>query len=300
MNREIRNAAADLGCGLFAFLVIRVVPLITGQHQDIRPFLLTTFLAFLGGTLYRFRQTDMHRGRVLSCVFLGGVAPAVLLRLLGMSLTANPFLLVFLATSLGATACGALVKSIWWTTGWIAAVVTCCLCTLAVTVVAYRTVPDWLDRRAFQTVDEALPPFSVQTLGGPILTSEELRGRVVVVAFWATWCLPCQAELPKLQAVSKRYRNNPKVSILAVDSGTEGDTTSKVQSYLLRRRLDLPVLIDSIDGSAPGLAAKSFGVPSLPALYIVDTTGRLRSIHLGYEASEDLETSLSRQIDRLL
>jgi hypothetical protein len=60
------------------------------------------------------------------------------------------------------------------------------------------------------------------------------------------------------------------------------------------------VLIDSIDGNAPGPAAKSFGVPSLPALYIVDTMGRLRSIHLGYEASEDLEASLSRQIDRLL
>jgi thiol-disulfide isomerase/thioredoxin len=217
-----------------------------------------------------------------------------------MSLTANPFFVLFLTIPLCAIAFGAVAKSLWWRDRQSAAVVTICLCILAVTAIAYRTVPDWLDRRAFQFVDEALPPFSIQTLDGEKRTSDEFRGRVVVLSFWATWCLPCQAELPRIQAVSQRYRANPKVSILAIDSGTEGDTVQKVRSYLLRRQLDIPVLIDSVEGNATGSAAKSVGLPSLPALYVIDARGRLRRIHLGYEASEDLEASLSRQIDRLL
>ena len=60
------------------------------------------------------------------------------------------------------------------------------------------------------------------------------------------------------------------------------------------------MLIDSTDGNAPGAAADSLAVPSLPALYVLDTSGHLRSIHLGYQASEDLEDSLTRQIDNLL
>jgi thiol-disulfide isomerase/thioredoxin len=140
----------------------------------------------------------------------------------------------------------------------------------------------------------------MQDLVGRTVSSDQLRGHVVVLSFWATWCQPCQEELPKIQAVSKRYGANPKVSILAVDSGTEGDTPEKVRSYLLRRQLDLPVLIDSPDGWSLGPAARSLAVPGLPALYLIDSAGRLRRVHLGYDASEDLETSVSRQIDSFL
>lgn len=114
MSRGMRHFASDIGSGLFAFLGIRLWPIITGQHQDIRPFVLTTFIAFLGATLYRLRQTRTHPGWVLLCVFLGGVTPGVVLRLIGMSLTANPFFVLFLTTSVFATALGAVIKLLWW------------------------------------------------------------------------------------------------------------------------------------------------------------------------------------------
>jgi hypothetical protein len=76
MDRETRSTAADIGCGLLAFLLIRLLPLITGQHQDIRPFVLTTFLAFLAATLYRFRHAGMHRSSALLYLYFGGIAPA--------------------------------------------------------------------------------------------------------------------------------------------------------------------------------------------------------------------------------
>jgi hypothetical protein len=64
--------------------------------------------------------------------------------------------------------------------------------------------------------------------------------------------------------------------------------------------LALPIAIDSLDGDSPGPAAKSLSVPSLPALYVLDKEGNVREIHIGYEASEDLERSLKMQIDHLL
>jgi len=90
------------------------------------------------------------------------------------------------------------------------------------------------------------------------------------------------------------------VIVVAIDSGTEGDTWDKVHAYASRKGLAIPIAIDSPDGESPGPAARSLSVPSLPALYVLDKEGNLRVIHIGYEASEDLEHSLKMQIDRLL
>ncbi len=302
MNRRslILAALADLGCGFLAFVVVRVMPLFTGQHQDIRPFVLTTFLSFLGAAFFRGGRAVMQDGPTFLFLSLGGIAPAVTLRLLGISLTANPFFVLFLSTSVSAIALGIMLKVLSMKGRTTVALMAGCLCTLLIAGAAYKTIPNWLDGRAYEAVNNAVAPFSMKTLDGQSVSSDDLRGHVVVISFWATWCLPCQAELPKIQSVSKRYSANPRVSILAIDSGTEGDTPEKVRSYLLKKRLSLSVLVDSPDGESPGPAARSLHVPSLPALYIFDSAGRLRSIHLGYEASEDLESSLSLQIDRLL
>ena len=300
MSRGTRQLASDVASGFIAFLMVRVLPIVTGQHQDIRPFVLTIFLAFLGASFYRNLRTRAHWLSASLGVALGGVTPGVMLRLAGISLTVNAFFVLFLLTALFAVALGAILSLLFLGNRRHSAILTGLLAVVAVTAVAYRTIPDWLDRRAFHSVDQIRPAFDLHTLEGRMVTSDDLRGHVVVLSFWATWCLPCQAELPRIAAISKHYTGNPKVLILAVASGTGGDTTQKVHSYLSKRHLDVPVLIDSADGNAPGPAANSLAVPSLPALYILDQSGHLRSIHLGYEASEDLDASLPRQIDKLL
>ena len=300
MSRAMRPFASDVGTGFVAFLIVRCWPLITGQHQDIRPFVLTIFLAFLGASLYRNLRTRTPLPLSSFGVALGGVTPGVVLRLLGMSLTLHPFFVLFLASALCATTLGAILTLLWLEDRHKTAILTGTLVVVAVTNVAYRTIPSWLARRAFQSVDQIRPAFDLHTLEGRTVTSEDLRGHVVVLSFWATWCLPCQAELPRIATLSKHYSGNSKVLIFAIASGTEGDSVQKVHSYLRQRHLDVPVLIDSTDGNAPGAAANSLAVPSLPALYVFDPSGHLRSIHLGYEASEDLEASLTRQIDKLL
>ena len=180
-----------------------------------------------------------------------------------------------------------------------------CLWTLSILAVVYKAIPDWMDSRAYVAVDRDITPFRIQTLTGKSLASEEWKGSVVVLSFWVTWCSPCHAELPEIQALQSKYRGNPKVLIFALDSATGGDTSAKAQAYLDAKKLTLTGTIDSSGtagtaGDSWGPAAKSLGIQGIPALYILDRSGRLRAIHLGYDSSEHLTETLARQIDQLL
>jgi hypothetical protein len=76
------------------------------------------------------------------------------------------------------------------------------------------------------------------------------------------------------------------VLIFALNPGNHGETPAKAQAYLTERKLMLDPAIESFGSWGP--AAKSLSVTSLPALYILDRSGRLRVIHLGYDSSEHL------------
>ena len=161
-----------------------------------------------------------------------------------------------------------------------------------------------IESSAYRSVNQQIAPFYTETLNGTKLSSEDWKGHIVVLSFWATWCTPCQAELPEIAALQAKYHDNPSVLIFALNSGNHGETPAKAQAYLNKRQLMLRPAIDSY-GVAPdedswGPAAKSLSVTSLPALYILDRTGSLRVIHLGYDSSEHLADSLSYQINRLL
>jgi hypothetical protein len=93
------------------------------------------------------------------------------------------------------------------------------------------------------------------------------------------------------------------VLIVALDSATGGDTAAVAQAYLDRKKLKLTGAIDSLDHDGNdhwGPAAKSLGPRGIPTVFIVDRSGRLRAIHEGFDSSEHLTATLSRQIDRLL
>ena len=167
-------------------------------------------------------------------------------------------------------------------------------------IVVLSILPRWTTSRSVAVFDREIDPFHIETLSGQMLTSEDLKGHVVVLSFGATWCLPCRAELPEIETLAGRYSHNPAVIILAVDSGTEGDNATKAAAYLSKDHLTLPGAIDSLDMETSGPAAKSLGVPSLPAVCILDRSCNLRFVHSGYDSSEHLVEALSERIDSLL
>jgi thiol-disulfide isomerase/thioredoxin len=301
-------AIFDFLWGLFAFAVVIVVSFF---YQDMRPFLLAACLAFLAAGFYRAgiqsekTPSSAPLKRLLQAalfVTLGGILPAVAMNRLGIALTGSSFFISVLLASFLNAPLGVLFRALISQDRMRFALVFGCLWTLSILAVVYKAIPDWMDSRAYIAVDRDITPFRIQTLAGKSLASEEWKGRVVVLSFWATWCSPCHAELPEIQALQNKYRGNPNVLIFALDSATGGDTAAKAQAYLDAKKLTLTGTIDSSDisGDSWGPAAKSLDIKGIPSLYILDRSGKLRVIHLGYDSSERLTETLPREIDHLL
>ena len=101
---------------------------------------------------------------------------------------------------------------------------------------------------------EVAPEISVRDLSGAPVSLSSLRGRPVLVNFWATWCPPCRAELPELQALSQEAPRCLAVLGVAIDSGP----AAQVAAFVRERGLTYPIAVD--EGPA-GLAYKIFALP---------------------------------------
>jgi thiol-disulfide isomerase/thioredoxin len=298
------NAVLDLVWGLIAFAALLAVSFLTRQQQDIRPALLMTCVAFFAAAFYRAVPGRKRLWLTTLLVALGGVVPVIAMNQLEIAFTDRLFIVSFLLMSVGAAGLGVGIRRLSVQRGlWYGAALGC-FTIIGVLIAVFVAIPRLIERDAYQGVSQVMTPFDIKTLSGRDLSSEGWKGRVVVLSFWATWCTPCQAELPEIAAVQARYHDNPNVVIFALNSGNHGETPAKAKAYLNERKLMVNPAIDSF-GVAPdedtwGPAAKSLRVTSIPALFILDRSGRLRVIHLGYDSSERLAESLSRQIDKLL
>ena len=107
--------------------------------------------------------------------------------------------------------------------------------------------------------------FTLSDLEGKSWTLRELRGKVVLVNFWATWCPPCRKEMPDLDALYKKFKSQGLV-ILAIDDEEVG----KIKPYLAEHPVSYPILLD------PGRKAnESFRVDGIPKSFVYDREGKL-------------------------
>jgi thiol-disulfide isomerase/thioredoxin len=129
------------------------------------------------------------------------------------------------------------------------------------------------------------PDFSVTTLNGDVVSSSALRGKVVLVNFWATWCLPCRAEMPLLEAMWKRHAADGFVLL-----GFSTDRTGEdgVRKFLAERGITYPVAIVAREAEAFG------GVRGIPTSFLLDQTGRIRHRVVGPLAPATLELAVRR------
>ena len=124
-------------------------------------------------------------------------------------------------------------------------------------------------------VPDVRPDFTLKGLDGKPVSLSRWNGQAVVVNFWATWCGPCQREIPLLNRMHREYA--PKgVQIL----GVAVDFAEDVQAFVAKKPLAYPTLMGEEDGAA---AAAAFGIESLafPFTAFTDRQGRVLSVHLG-------------------
>lgn len=135
----------------------------------------------------------------------------------------------------------------------------------------------------------AAEPFTLESLDGPPVALTALKGRVVVMEFWATWCGPCRFSLPSLEVIAKRYRDRG-VEILLINVGEEPE---RVRRWAEGRYAAASILLDR-----DSAVADRYEVTGIPRLYVTDQAGRLVWAHQGYGGG--LERNLTRILDELL
>jgi cytochrome c biogenesis protein CcmG/thiol:disulfide interchange protein DsbE len=136
--------------------------------------------------------------------------------------------------------------------------------------------------RAAARASEPAPDFTLETLDGGRITLSELRGKPVLVDFWATWCGPCEETIPVLIEFQRRYAG--RVHVLGVSVDWERDA---VAPFAREKRMNYPVLYGD------EALAVDYGAPGFPTLFIVDAEGRIVEAHVGVMTLEELETSVA-------
>ncbi|QRK13839.1 TlpA family protein disulfide reductase [Archangium violaceum] len=137
----------------------------------------------------------------------------------------------------------------------------------------------------------AAPPVKMEKYEGGTLSLADLKGKVVMLDFWATWCPPCQAEMPSLIKLAKEYEGKGLVFV-AASRDEMPDAPLFVQEFVVSRMPELGQYVVY----APDEVAAVFQVTALPTLYFLDREGRVVDAQRGMLT----EDALRRRIERAL
>ncbi len=125
------------------------------------------------------------------------------------------------------------------------------------------------------TADQAAAPdFTLTDVDGRPVTLSDLRGRVVMINFWASWCGPCRQEMPLLEQIHQRYEplGFTLLGINVEENSADG------QAFIAERPVSFPVLYDPDNG-----ISKLYDVVAMPSTVLIDRQGNVRYLHHGYK-----------------
>lgn len=162
----------------------------------------------------------------------------------------------------------------------------------------FRPVPSLLAATAVLTLalsasaldaGERAPDIGLRDLDGNNVTMSSLRGNVVIVDFWASWCEPCAEEMPVLERLYTTYRGQG----LRVVGVSQDRTADNMRSFLNDHSVSFPIVHD-----ASHAVAGRYEPPRMPTSYIVDRSGVVRHVHAGYRSGD--ARTMEREVRALL
>lgn len=136
-----------------------------------------------------------------------------------------------------------------------------------------------------ETIQGAAPDFTLKSQRGDNLKLSELRGKVVLINFWASWCGPCRQEMPVLDELYRHYRPLD-FTVLGVNVEQNSDTA---KSLLKDVAVSFPILFDD-----ENKVSKMYNIKGMPSTILVDRDGNVRYMHMGYQpgAEADYQTQI--------
>ncbi|EGQ27193.1 peroxiredoxin family protein [Sporosarcina newyorkensis] len=121
------------------------------------------------------------------------------------------------------------------------------------------------------------PDFTLETLAGETVTLSELKGKKVILNFWATWCPPCKAEMPHMESFYSKLTDEDQVELIAVNvTESEKLGISEVENFVKSYKLSFPIPLDKT-----AEVTRMYGVFSMPTTFMIDTKGRIAQKVIG-------------------
>ena len=137
-------------------------------------------------------------------------------------------------------------------------------------------------------VGSPAPEFELPKVGGGTLKLASLKGKVVLVDFWGTWCEPCKKSFPKYQELYVKYKDKMEILAIAEEDANEGlDAFGKSHG-----NVQFPLLWDE----GKGVAGK-YGVNTMPTAYLIDREGVVRFVHEAFNDGD--EAQIERELKEL-
>lgn len=291
MRGRIVSGTADILAGLAALFLFVVIDSFVHVGADLRQGVVALALLCAAAGLARGAGQPENAWVKGLLVASGG---SLALLLLGWNSISHPVLAVLVLVAVLFTASGVRARRLWAGQSAAKRAITLLGPVAALIVFAVVAVPTLASRIATRRVTVPAPEFSITTSNGSTINAGELRGRVVVLDFWATWCPACRREMPEMDKLYRRYQGDSRVSIQAVDVLSNDETVEKAREFITANRYALPIAFINEKSS------RELGIDGLPSLIILDKSGRIRLFHVGFDRSEPLQSALTTEVETLL
>lgn len=137
-------------------------------------------------------------------------------------------------------------------------------------------------------IGQKAPDFTLETLDGTMVSLQDVKGKKVLLNFWASWCIPCKEEMPHMQKVYEQY-NDQNVEILAINLTFGKETPEDAKAFAEELGLTFPILLDR-----GGKIGDLYKIIPIPTSYFIDEDGYIRWKYMGPMDEEYIIDQLNR------
>lgn len=160
------------------------------------------------------------------------------------------------------------------------------LLVIVVVLLVRRAAPQAAAAFNLGSGSEPAPAFTLESLNGDVVSLDALRGQVVLVNFWASWCAPCRIEMPGFERVYRARRDD---GFVIVGIATDAHAADRIREFVAEHDITYPILLGTRE-----VARAYGGVNAIPESFLIDRDGLIRHRIIGYFAEPALRAAVAR------